>query len=152
MHKVVPAAGSMLIGLLYMQHVGGGGGGVTCSMIMTELRKPGSIQGYTQVKTQVRSRLHASGMQIKCRGSDLLHDHDRIEEARASDDAAGHQVGSAHMAFQMQVGKFIHLHLTTMAGPSCADGNSQVCRIYCLRLNPKSCTKHGMPSRCTEYR
>ena len=48
-----------------------------CSRIMTELRKPG-LTGQTQVK----SRLHAGGMQVRCRGSDLLHDHDSIEEDR----------------------------------------------------------------------
>ena len=52
-------------------------------------------------------------MQIRCRESNLLHDHDRVEEARASDDAARHEVGSAHFALQMQVGQFIHLHLSS---------------------------------------
>jgi len=50
-------------------------------------------------------------MQVRRRGSNLLHDHDSVEKARASDDAAGHEVGSAHLALQMQVWHFIHLHL-----------------------------------------
>ncbi len=42
--------------------------GLTCSMIMTALRKPGQMQGY---------------IQVRCSGSNLLHDHDSIEEARS---------------------------------------------------------------------
>ena len=52
-------------------------------------------------------------MQFERRGCNLLHDHDSIEEARASDNAAGHEVGSAHLALHMQVWQFIHLHLTS---------------------------------------
>ncbi len=37
--------------------------GLTCSMIMSALRKPGSTQGYTQVKR----RLEAGYMQVGCR-------------------------------------------------------------------------------------
>ncbi len=84
--------------------------GLTCSMIMTALRKPGQMQ--------VRHRLPAEGLtyiQVRCRldaeGVNLLHDHDRIEEARASDNAARHKVGPAHLALQVQVGQFIHLQL-----------------------------------------
>jgi len=36
-------------------------------MIMTALRKPDQMQGY---------------IQVRCRGPDLLHDHDSIEEAK----------------------------------------------------------------------
>ena len=39
----------------------------------------------------------------------LFHDHDCVEEARASNNAARHEVGAAHLALQMQIRQLIHL-------------------------------------------
>ncbi len=46
---------------------------------------------------------------MTCNDAYLLHDHDSVEEARASHNAVGHEVGAAHFALQVQVGQLVHL-------------------------------------------